>query len=72
MKNILKMLLGLVLGSAIGLLIGGVFYVVFSGGTFSEYFGKLSSIDGLEMFELIGFLFSARFCPKKVIYLIIR
>ena len=56
MKKILKMLLGLVLGSAIGLLIGGVFYVVFSGGTFSEYFGKLSSIDGLEMFELIGLM----------------
>ncbi len=56
MKGILKMILGLLLGIGTGLLIGGLFYVVFNGGSLSEYFGKLFAVDGSEMLQIIAFV----------------
>ena len=44
-KNILKILVGLVAGGLIGLLIGGLIVVVFTDTTWSEYIDKYYSID---------------------------
>ena len=44
-KNILKILGGLVIGGMIGLLIGGLIVVVFTDTTWSEYIDKYYSID---------------------------
>ncbi|MDE6561393.1 MAG: tetratricopeptide repeat protein [Muribaculaceae bacterium] len=44
-KNILKIIVGLVVGGLIGLLIGGLIVVVFTDTTWSEYIDKYYSID---------------------------
>lgn len=56
MKKILRLLLALLIGSGIGLLIGGLAFVVFGGGSFSEFFERLIDVDVMELIELVGLM----------------
>ncbi len=56
MKKTIKLISVFLVSVVVGILIGGLLFMVFNGGSLSDYFNKLLSTDILEILQIAGYM----------------